>query len=474
MKLISVIIPAHNVEKYIENCLISVFDQTYKNIEVILIDDFSTDKTVKIAKSFQKNHSNLKIISLKNYGSKKKSGISMARNLGIKFAKGKFIALLDADDLWSKEKLDLQVKLIKNKILCFTNVKYLYEDPRDILQKNIRSLINFISKSFFIKHLSFINNISPSSVLIKKDVFIHLKFGMDFESQGIEDIDMWLRIDRKYPDSFVYLNKQVTTILRRKGSVSSSYLVQYVRAIQLYAKNFLLTKNYKDFNKFLIGTIIRFIFLFLKTNYKKIKIITITIIFILTSIYFLMFKSPIIYYINQNLSHYDDLKKSDLIVVFTGFGSLEYFNNTYQLRYKETSELYNKKSSENILIYGRDSIIPEAQIIKSLLINNGIKNENINVIDDNGAEFKNTYDLIVSINKLVSGQNINSIILVASPEHLLRLKSIWKKINPKIEVLCFKSKNIYGDEKYNHNFEKVYITIRELVTLTYYKLLYKI
>ena len=474
MKLISVIIPAHNVEKYIENCLISVFDQTYKNIEVILIDDFSTDKTVKIAKSFQKNHSNLKIISLKNYGSKKKSGISMARNLGIKFAKGKFIALLDADDLWSKEKLDLQVKLIKNKILCFTNVKYSYEDSRDIFQKKIRSLINFISKSFFIKHLSFINNISPSSVLIKKDVFIHLKFGMDFESQGIEDIDMWLRIDRKYPDSFVYLNKQVTTILRRKGSVSSSYLVQYVRAIQLYAKNFLLTKNYKDFNKFLIGTIIRFIFLFLKTNYKKIKIITITIIFILTSIYFLMFKSPIIYYINQNLSHYDDLKKSDLIVVFTGFGSLEYFNNTYQLRYKETSELYNKKSSENILIYGRDSIIPEAQIIKSLLINNGIKNENINVIDDNGAEFKNTYDLIVSINKLVSGQNINSIILVASPEHLLRLKSIWKKINPKIEVLCFKSKNIYGDEKYNHNFEKVYITIRELVTLTYYKLLYKI
>jgi len=264
MKLISVIIPVHNVEKYIKNCLISVFDQTYKNIEVILINDFSTDKTVKIAKSFQKSHLNLRIINLKNYGYKKKSGISTARNLGIKFAKGKFIALLDADDLWSKDKLDLQIKLIKNKTLCFTNVKYLYEDSRDIFQRTIRSLINFISKSFFIKHLSFINNISPSSVLIKKEVFNYLKFGMDFESQGIEDIDMWLRIDRKYPDSFVYLNKQVTTILKRRDSVSSSYLVQYVRAIQLYAKNFLLTKNYKDFNKFLIGTIIRFIFLFLK------------------------------------------------------------------------------------------------------------------------------------------------------------------------------------------------------------------
>ena len=474
MKLISVIIPAHNVEKYIENCLISVFDQTYKNIEVILIDDFSTDKTVKIAKSFQKNHSNLKIISVKNYGLKKKSGISMARNLGIKFAKGKFIALLDADDLWSKDKLDLQVKLIKNKILCFTNIKYLYEDPRDIFQKNIRSLINFISKFFFIKHLSFINNISPSSVLIKKEVFKHLKFGMDFEAQGIEDIDMWLKINRKYPDSFVYLNKQVTTILKRRDSVSSSYLVQYVRAIQLYAKNFLLTKDFKDFNKFIIGTIIRFIFLFLKNNYKKIKIIIIKIILITTFIYSLIFHSPIIYNINKYLSHYDDLKKSDLILVFSGFGSLQYFNNTYQIRYKETSELYNKKLSENILIYGRYSVVPEAQIIKSLLINNGIKNENINVMDDNGAEFQNTYDLIVSINKLVSGKNINRIILVASPEHLLRLKSIWKKINPKMEVLCFESKNIYGDEKYNHNYEKVYITIRELVALAYYKLVYKI
>lgn len=474
MKLISIIIPAHNVERYIKNCLISVFDQTYKNIEVILVDDFSTDKTVKIAKSFQKNHSNLKIISLKNYGLKKKSGISIARNFGIKFAKGKFIALLDADDLWSKEKLDLQVKLIKNKILCFTNVKYLYEDSRDIFQKNIRSLINFISKFFFIKHLSFINNISPSSVLIKKEVFKQLEFGMDYESQGIEDIDMWLRIERKYPNSFVYLNKQVTTILRRRDSVSSSYLVQYVRAIQLYAKNFLLTNNYKDFNKFLVGAIIRFIFLFLKKNYKKIKIITIITIFILTFIYFLIFKSPIVYYLNKNLSYYDDLKKSDLIVVLSGFGSFEYFNDTYQIRYKEASDLYNKKLSENILIYGRRNIIPEAQILKALLIDSGIKNENIYVFDNDGIELQSTYDLIVSINKFFSGKNINRIILVSSPEHLQRLKLTWKKINPKIEVLCFKSNSIYGDEKYNHNYEKIYVIIRELVALTYYKLFYKI
>ena len=77
MKLISVIIPFHNVEKYIENCLISVFDQTYKNIEVILIDDFSNDKTVKIAKSFQKKHSNLKIIHYSSSPKPWESGIKL-------------------------------------------------------------------------------------------------------------------------------------------------------------------------------------------------------------------------------------------------------------------------------------------------------------------------------------------------------------------------------------------------------------
>jgi glycosyltransferase involved in cell wall biosynthesis len=150
MKIISVIIPAHNVEKYIKKCLTSVFNQTYKNIEIILIDDFSTDRTIKIAKTFQKKYSNLKIIRLVNYGLKRRSGISTARNLGIRLAKGEFIALLDGDDLWSEEKLDLQINLIKDKILCFTNVEYLYEEPKDFFQKTLRFFINFIYKSFFI------------------------------------------------------------------------------------------------------------------------------------------------------------------------------------------------------------------------------------------------------------------------------------------------------------------------------------
>jgi glycosyltransferase involved in cell wall biosynthesis len=474
MKLISVIIPAHNVEKYIKKCLTSVFNQTYKNIEIILIDDFSTDRTIKIAKTFQKKYSNLKIIRLVNYGLKRRSGISTARNLGIRLAKGEFIALLDGDDLWSEEKLDLQINLIKDKILCFTNVEYLYEEPKDFFQKTLRFFINFISKTFFIKHLSFTNNISPSSVLIKKKVFKNLKFGKDFESQGIEDIDMWLRIDRKYPDSFVYLNKRVTKILRRKNSVSANYIIQYVRNIQLYSKNFLITKDFKDFNKFLIGTIIRFIFLFLKNNYRTIKRKTIISLFSLIFFYFIIFHSSIIYHINKKITCQDQIEKVDLIVVFSGSGSTQYFNNTYQLRYKETLELYNQGLSNYILLYGRVNFIPEAQIIKSLLINDNIKSNKIKLINDNGSEFKNTYDLIKSINAFILGENINSIILVASPEVQLRLKLIWFKINPKTKVLCYSSKSFYLTEKYNVSKESFFIIIKELATLIYYKFIYKI
>jgi len=109
-----------------------------------------------------------------------------------------------------------------------------------------------------------------------------------------------------------------------------------------------------------------------------------------------------------------------------------------------------------------------------LLINEGIKNKNINIINDKGFEFQSTYNLMLSLNNLILLKNINRVIIITSPEHLLRLKLIWEKINPKIEVLRYKSKNIYGNEKYNHNYEKVYITLKELVTLIYYKLVYKI
>ena len=105
---VSVVIPAYNSEKYLAKALKSVFNQSYRNFEIILIDDASTDLTVKIAKSF--NDKRLKI--LKNEQNK---GVSYSRNLGITEAKGKWIALLDSDDWYGSERLE--------KLLAVANLK---------------------------------------------------------------------------------------------------------------------------------------------------------------------------------------------------------------------------------------------------------------------------------------------------------------------------------------------------------------
>lgn len=94
---ISVIIPAYNAEKTIERCLNSVIEQSYTNVEVIVVDDGSKDRTLSIANEVAKNDSRVKVISKQN------GGAASARNVGIKLASGEFITFLDADDYIEKD-----------------------------------------------------------------------------------------------------------------------------------------------------------------------------------------------------------------------------------------------------------------------------------------------------------------------------------------------------------------------------------
>lgn len=98
MKKISIITPAYNAEKYIERCIKSVLNQTYSNIEHIIVDDGSTDKTAEICDLYQKKYESIKIIHKKN------EGVSKARNTAILEAKGDFILFADADD-WLEESM---------------------------------------------------------------------------------------------------------------------------------------------------------------------------------------------------------------------------------------------------------------------------------------------------------------------------------------------------------------------------------
>ena len=108
--LISIIVPLYNSEKYIHETILSVVNQTYPNWELIIIDDCSSDNSVNIVKKFMQNDKRVKLITNDvNFGSAAKP-----RNIGIRHAKGQYIAFLDSDDVWDKNKLQEQLEYMRS------------------------------------------------------------------------------------------------------------------------------------------------------------------------------------------------------------------------------------------------------------------------------------------------------------------------------------------------------------------------
>ena len=117
--LVSVIMNCYNGEAYIAEAVKSILDQTYKNFEVIFWDNQSRDKSAIIYKSFKDKR-------LKYFYAKKHTSLYEARNLAIKKSKGKFISFLDTDDLWTENKLYLQVKKLENKNIGLVYSNYFF------------------------------------------------------------------------------------------------------------------------------------------------------------------------------------------------------------------------------------------------------------------------------------------------------------------------------------------------------------
>ena len=117
--LVSIITPLYNCEKYIEETILSVINQTYKNWEMIIVDDCSKDKGVEIVEKYQRLDSRIKL-----YKNEINLGGAGTRNKCIEKAKGKYIAFLDSDDLWKKEKLEKQISFMEKNNYLFSYTKY--------------------------------------------------------------------------------------------------------------------------------------------------------------------------------------------------------------------------------------------------------------------------------------------------------------------------------------------------------------
>ena len=132
-ELVSIITPVYNCEKLIKKTIECVLNQTYQNWEMLLVDDCSTDNSVKIIKEYAKNDKRIKYIKLKE-----NSGAAIARNVALENSKGRFIAYLDSDDLWKSEKLEKQVKFMLKNNYAFTCTDYEKIDENDKFLKTIR------------------------------------------------------------------------------------------------------------------------------------------------------------------------------------------------------------------------------------------------------------------------------------------------------------------------------------------------
>ncbi|ETB63551.1 TPA: hypothetical protein DIC38_03600 [Candidatus Nomurabacteria bacterium] len=186
---ISIIIPTYNGEKYIQKAIESVLNQTFKDFEVIVVDDFSKDNTVSVIEELQKKDERIKIICL----NENSGGPAKPKNEGFKIAKGEYVAYLDQDDEWLKEKLEEQIKFFedskdKNLGLVYCGGNLVDEDNKCFSQYIPKMKDNPFPEMLLRNPIY-----SNSSVLIKREV-IERVGERDENMKYSEDFDMWIRV----------------------------------------------------------------------------------------------------------------------------------------------------------------------------------------------------------------------------------------------------------------------------------------
>ena len=236
--LVSVIMPTYNHAKFIGEAIDSVLNQTYKNFELIIIDNYSKDNTEKIVASY--NDERINYLKFKNNGV-----IAASRNYGIKHSRGEYIAFLDSDDMWLPEKLEKQISVfrVSNEIaMLYTRLKTIEGDviSNRILPENGKYKSGSIFKSIYLW-----NFIACSSVMVKRSVLDQVGlFNTDPNLIAVEDADLWLRIALKH---IIKCTDDLPLLIYRihSQSISQGFMQRTKRSIRLrkrykkYAGNYL-------------------------------------------------------------------------------------------------------------------------------------------------------------------------------------------------------------------------------------------
>lgn len=252
--LVSVIVPCYNVEKYIKKGIESLINQTLKDIEIIVINDGSKDNTLKILKNYQKNDKRIKIIDKKN------EGVSIARNAGLKQAKGKYICFMDSDDWVEKDYLEqMYNKISKNNydiVACDTYA--IYPNKKMYIKSNIND--NQDEKKLMIDAYAVIWN-----KMYKKEIISDIYFEKNISF--CEDVLFLYEVYSKVK-KVGSINEPLYNYLQRENSLTYTYnekiydLIKGLdKIVEYYETNNYIDKYYQEIEysyvRYLLATFIK-------------------------------------------------------------------------------------------------------------------------------------------------------------------------------------------------------------------------
>lgn len=222
--LVSVVIATYNMGQYLPEAVRSVLDQNWRNLELIVVDDGSTDDTPDVMKS-NENDCRVRYIKTHNQGQPR------AKNLGLKEAAGNFIGFCDADDIWHPDKLKIQIPEFSDPSVgvVYSDVNYIDQIGKPVIDKNqSRRFSGKVTNQLMIK-----NFIPFGTAIIRKDCVEKSGCFDNNLPMGI-DWDLWLRYSLDW--NFTYIPKKTYTYRIWPGQMSRNYRGRYENAIRILNK----------------------------------------------------------------------------------------------------------------------------------------------------------------------------------------------------------------------------------------------
>lgn len=244
--LLSVIIPVYNSEKYIEETINSVLNQTYQNFEIIIVDDCSTDDSCKIIENL--NDERIRLIKLD-----KNSGVAVARNIAIENANGQYIAFLDSDDIWIRNKLQLQIEQMKEGVSFSYTAIGMIDEKNQIIKEHVSIPIECTYKL-----------LQKNTLIATSTVVLDQNYIKDFKMPNMrsgQDYATWMMILREGIVAHG-INKPLVFYRKRNSSLSSNKMksVKQVWTIQRKQEGIKVIKVFLNIISFSIHAFIKHFF----------------------------------------------------------------------------------------------------------------------------------------------------------------------------------------------------------------------